>query len=262
MAVRGNMVPWWTQNATLGGARSDVASATGRTDYANSGWSASGYAVPLTPGTYNVRAFAYDTSNARTRLASDKTITVTAQSGSFASLSLSSLDFGNVNPKSATVVKTAQLSNLGTAALTISSISAPSGWSQANTCGSNLAVGAICTITISFVPAKFGPNAGSLQVTSNSINGQVSVSLTGFLDLAVTVTRPIRTKRTETVPAPVSAGANPAAGAATKSAAPVLIIAIPQPSIDESAGASKEKDPEHKKKKGRKSVEDVPEKPE
>lgn len=230
--VRGSAAPFWNQNATLGAARSDVAAANSRSDYTNSGWSAGGYAVPLIPGNYNVRVFAYDSSNVRTRLTADKTIAITSQTGSFASLSLTALDFGTVNPKSTIVNRTAQLANLGNVALAISSISAPSGWSQTNTCGSSLTVAATCTITISFVPTQFGNNSGYLQISSNGVNGQVSVSLAGKLDLTVTVTRPTRPKRNEPAPAPVISSARPASDASPFASKPVpqyYFVAVPLP---------------------------------
>jgi hypothetical protein len=78
------------------------------------------------------------------------------------------------------------LTNSGTAALTISSIAitgANSGdFAETNTCPAstaNLAVGAKCTINVTFTPTATGNRAASVTITDNAIGSPQSVSLTG-----------------------------------------------------------------------------------
>ena len=74
------------------------------------------------------------------------------------------------------------LSNPGTAPLTISSISIGGAnanqYSQTNTCGGSLAVGASCTITVRFSPNQRGVLNATLNVTDNA-PGTASATLTG-----------------------------------------------------------------------------------
>jgi sugar lactone lactonase YvrE len=83
----------------------------------------------------------------------------------FASLSSSSVAFtpsgsGSIPPQVIT------LYNTGTVPLDISSIVASYGYNQTNTCGSTLAPGASCTITIT--PTTNGPQTGTVTITDNS----------------------------------------------------------------------------------------------
>jgi parallel beta helix pectate lyase-like protein/ASPM-SPD-2-Hydin domain-containing protein len=72
-----------------------------------------------------------------------------------------------------------KLANGGTAALTVSGISASGDFTQANTCGSSLATGANCTITVSFKPTAGGARTGTLTVSDNSSPSSQSVGLSG-----------------------------------------------------------------------------------
>jgi hypothetical protein len=57
-------------------------------------------------------------------------------------------------------------------------VSATGDYSQTNNC-STLAVGASCTVTVTFRPTASGARAGSVAVTSNANNSPTSISLTG-----------------------------------------------------------------------------------
>jgi hypothetical protein len=71
------------------------------------------------------------------------------------------------------------LSNYGTAALSISSIAATGDFNAVNACGSNLAAGASCTISVSFNPTQIDTRNGTLSVNDNALGSPHSVSLTG-----------------------------------------------------------------------------------
>ena len=47
------------------------------------------------------------------------------------------------------------------------------------TCGTTLAVGRSCNLSVSFTPTVVGPVTGTLKVTSNAVGSPLTVSLTG-----------------------------------------------------------------------------------
>lgn len=76
------------------------------------------------------------------------------------------------------------LTNLGPGALTISGISFqginPGEFSETNTCGSSLALGASCKINIVFTPSIATiPQQAYLQINDNAVGGALTLSLTG-----------------------------------------------------------------------------------
>jgi hypothetical protein len=86
-----------------------------------------------------------------------------------------------VNTSSA--AQTVTLTDTGSAALTIGGISFAgpdaSDFAQTNTCGSSLAAGAACTISITFTPLASGLRTGTLNVTDNASGSPQKVQLTG-----------------------------------------------------------------------------------
>ncbi|HMD07447.1 MAG TPA: FG-GAP-like repeat-containing protein [Candidatus Acidoferrum sp.] len=101
-------------------------------------------------------------------------------------LSSASLSLGNQLITTTSAPQGVTLTNTGTAAVTISSI-ALSGtnsgdFAQTDTCpvnNSNLAVGAKCTINVTFTPTASGNRAASITITDNTSGSPQSVSLTG-----------------------------------------------------------------------------------
>ncbi len=73
----------------------------------------------------------------------------------------------------------ATLTNTGSVAITITSISAAAPYTQTNNCGSSLAAGANCTINVVFTPTKSGTQTGTLSVVDNAPNSPQKVALTG-----------------------------------------------------------------------------------
>ncbi len=96
------------------------------------------------------------------------------------SLSTTSLSFGyhmvgtNFGPQTVT------LTNTGNAPLTIGGISASSGFSQSNTCGTQVVNGTSCTITVTFVPTVAGEASGALSITDSAAGSPHTVSLAGM----------------------------------------------------------------------------------
>lgn len=100
-----------------------------------------------------------------------------------ASLSPSSLSFGDQGVGYASVAKTVTLSNTGSAVLNISGISISgtnaSNYAQTNSCGSTLAAGSSCNISVTFTPSAAGSRTATLTFTDNAGSGSQSVGLTG-----------------------------------------------------------------------------------
>jgi hypothetical protein len=71
------------------------------------------------------------------------------------------------------------MTNTGSGALTITSIVATGEFAQLNTCGTNLAAGATCTINVTFTPTATGSATGTLTITDNALSSPQMVSLGG-----------------------------------------------------------------------------------
>jgi subtilase family serine protease len=99
-------------------------------------------------------------------------------------LSTSHLSFGNQAIGTTSAAQNVTLTNSGTAALTITSISiggySPGDFTQTNNCGSTVASGGFCTIGISFMPVANGPRTASLTISDNAAGSPHTVSLTGI----------------------------------------------------------------------------------
>jgi len=98
-----------------------------------------------------------------------------------ASLSPTSLNFNIVALGTTTLPKAVTLSNVGSTTIGISSISIggvnASEYGQTNNCGSSLAGGASCTISVSFTPSAEGAQPATLTVVDGG--GTQTASLTG-----------------------------------------------------------------------------------
>jgi Cep192 domain 4 len=90
-----------------------------------------------------------------------------------------SLTFGSQALGTTSAGQSVTLANTGTAALSISGITASANFAQANNCGSSLAVGGNCKVTVTFSPSSATSYNGSLTITDNAGNSPQSVTLTG-----------------------------------------------------------------------------------
>jgi len=91
----------------------------------------------------------------------------------------SSVAFGNVAVGSTSTAQTVTVSNPGTTAAALSSISATGPFSQTNTCGSSLAAGASCSVQVTFAPTAADAANGTLSVSSNAPGSPLTVALSG-----------------------------------------------------------------------------------
>jgi uncharacterized repeat protein (TIGR01451 family) len=97
-------------------------------------------------------------------------------------LSEGGIAFGSRNPGSASELRTVTLTNAGTEALPIARIaitgSNAGDFTQSNTCGTAVAAGAQCTISVKFQPAAPGNRSAALAVIGGQ-TGSWSIGLTG-----------------------------------------------------------------------------------
>jgi hypothetical protein len=110
--------------------------------------------------------------------AGTQTVTLTGTGlGAVISPSPASLAFGYIMPGQSSAAQSLTLTNSGNAPASSLVITAPTGYSDTSNCGTSLAAGASCSISVTFSPAAQQSYGGSLQVTSNT--GTQNVSLSG-----------------------------------------------------------------------------------
>ncbi|HEV2177664.1 MAG TPA: SBBP repeat-containing protein [Terriglobia bacterium] len=83
-------------------------------------------------------------------------------------LSPSTLTFNAQTATTTSAAQTVTLTNGGDAALTVSGISTSGPYMETNTCGSSVAAGANCSISVTFAPTVSGVQAGTLTVMDNA----------------------------------------------------------------------------------------------
>lgn len=100
-----------------------------------------------------------------------------------ASVSPGSVAFGSQTTGTVSSARSVTLSNSGTAALVISSIGVTGAnagdFGQANTCPASLAVGASCSISVTFAPSATGSRSAAVTVVDNDRGSPQSVALSG-----------------------------------------------------------------------------------
>src|SRR5581483_5834587 len=104
--------------------------------------------------------------------------------GPQASLTPTSLNFGNQTLGSSSGAQMVTLSNTGNAVLSITNV-ALSGSNvadfaiSANACGSSLAAGASCSVAVMFTPTAIGSRTANLTFSDSAGNSPQAVSLSG-----------------------------------------------------------------------------------
>ena len=71
------------------------------------------------------------------------------------------------------------LANRGNAALTISGIAASGDFAQTNNCGSSVAAGASCVVSVIFAPTALGTRTGTVAITDNAADSPQVIALQG-----------------------------------------------------------------------------------
>jgi hypothetical protein len=95
------------------------------------------------------------------------------------SASPSSLTFASQALNTTSAAQPVTVTNTGTAAASMASIGITGDFAEGNNCGTSLAVGASCTVSVTFKPTASGARTGSLTVNSNASNNPVTVGLSG-----------------------------------------------------------------------------------
>lgn len=95
------------------------------------------------------------------------------------SLSPSSLTFAIQLSGSTSAAQAINVRNTGSGVLDLSGITASGDFSQTNTCGSSVAPGAICAITVTFTPTASGARTGTLTLSDNALDSPQSAALSG-----------------------------------------------------------------------------------
>jgi len=98
-------------------------------------------------------------------------------------LNPTSLTFAATTIGNSSTAMVSTLTNSGTATLNITSIALggvnPSQYSETTTCGASVAVSATCTISVIFTPTATGVQAASVIITSNITAGTTTLPLSG-----------------------------------------------------------------------------------
>ncbi|HEY6185329.1 MAG TPA: choice-of-anchor D domain-containing protein, partial [Terriglobales bacterium] len=109
--------------------------------------------------------------------------TATSATAPVVSLSTTNLSFGNQALGVASAPQNVTLTNTGNAPLSITGIaiagSNPGDFAQTNDCGTSVAVGASCTLSVTFTPTGSGSRSATLDITDNAGGSPQHVSLTG-----------------------------------------------------------------------------------
>jgi hypothetical protein len=94
-------------------------------------------------------------------------------------LSPTSLTFAGQTVGTVSAAQSVTLTNSGQAALTLSSIAASGDFAETNTCGTSVAAGANCTMSVTYTPSAAGAGTGTLTITDNASGSPQKVALTG-----------------------------------------------------------------------------------
>lgn len=128
---------------------------------------------PASPGTYQWQ-FLGSSVNSNAFLTK-----ISPQDAPSVMLSPQQISFGNEPLESTSSFVTVTLTNAGSAALSISSITASGDFQQTNTCGNSVAGGGgTCTIQVTFTPTSVGLQIDAITITDNAGGPQV-VTVTG-----------------------------------------------------------------------------------
>ena len=94
--------------------------------------------------------------------------------------SASSLNFGLIQIGSSSAPQSVTVTNVGSHAVSFTSIASSGNYTQSNTCGTSLTAGTSCTITITFTPTAQGTRTGAVTLKDNCPgSASQTIALTG-----------------------------------------------------------------------------------
>ena len=135
--------------------------------------------ITFTPTARGNRAGVF-TLNSNTSGATPTVSLMGTGSAPVASISSTSLAFGNQIVNTTSAPSSVTLNNTGDATLNISGISSSGDFSQTNNCGTTLAGGASCSINVTFKPTATGNRTGMVTIADDAFGGSPqTVSLSG-----------------------------------------------------------------------------------
>jgi hypothetical protein len=102
----------------------------------------------------------------------------TGPTGTPLTASPSSLSFGST-AVGGTSASTVTVSNPGSAAVSMASVGVTGPFSETNNCGTSLAAGGSCTVSVTFAPTAAGSASGTLSVNSSAPGSPLTVALSG-----------------------------------------------------------------------------------
>jgi len=111
-------------------------------------------------------------------LTKSQVITLTG-TGTAVAVAPSSLRFGAQIVGTASLPQTVTLSNAGTTAVALNSITTSGDFTKANNCASSLAPGSSCAISVAFTPTAAGGRSGSLAISDSDPSSPQIVTLAG-----------------------------------------------------------------------------------
>jgi sugar lactone lactonase YvrE len=113
-------------------------------------------------------------------LTSPQTMSLTGTGSAPVTFSASSINFSTVRVGTTSSARTVTLTNRLNSALTISAVSASTGFAVAsNSCAASIGAGASCTVGVTFSPTATGPVTGTLTFTDSAVTSQQVVTLSG-----------------------------------------------------------------------------------
>src|SRR5581483_4227539 len=96
-----------------------------------------------------------------------------------ATVSPSSLAFGNQALASTSAAQSILITNTGANPITVSAVTTTGDFAQTNTCSTPVAVAGTCTINVAFSPTVGGSRLGTLTVNDNAQGNPHVVTLSG-----------------------------------------------------------------------------------
>lgn len=134
--------------------------------------------TPTVIGTYSFIVTVTDSSSPTQSYSQGFSIAI---AGLTISISPTTLAFGNQEQNTTSAVNTVTLTNTGTVtSLTITSITASGDYTKsATTCGSSLAAGTSCTVSVTFTPTIIGADNSTLIFVDSDSTSPQTITLTG-----------------------------------------------------------------------------------
>lgn len=148
----------------------------------NPGWDAALYTGPISlvaPVTLTAFTVAPGYSTSATASGNYSTATGAPPPAPAVTLSPAALTFSSQAVGSTSGAQTVALTNTGNAVLNLTSITASGDFSETNTCGTSVAAGSSCTISVTFAPTTGGALTGTITITDNANNSPQTIALSG-----------------------------------------------------------------------------------